>query len=96
VKRDGSHSLALSEAELVHLLRHAGLVDVASVGRNIEVDLETWLELPKTPKPAAQQIRSDLLAELEGGATTGMRPFHCDNRLMFLQRWVIAVASVAA
>jgi SAM-dependent methyltransferase len=92
LKRDVSHSRALSEAELVGLLRSAGLVDVSSVGRDVEVDLEAWLDLAKTPATATQQIRSDLQAELQGGARTGMRPFLRDKNLMFLQRWVITVA----
>ena len=96
LKRDVSHSRALSEAEIVRLLRSAGLVDVSSVGRDVEVDLEAWLDLAKTPATATQQIRSDLQAELQGGARTGMRPFRRDKNLMFLQRWVITVARKAA
>ncbi len=95
-KRDGSHSRALSEAELRHLLRNAGLVAESSFWRDVEVDLEAWLDLAKTAETAAQQIRSDLLAELDGGAKTGMRPFARDANLLFLQRWVIAVARRAA
>ena len=37
-KRDGSHSRALSETELRHLLRKAGLVAESSVWRDVEVD----------------------------------------------------------
>jgi len=91
-KRDDSHSRAMSETELGQLLRNAGLVAESSFWRDVDVDLEAWLALPKTAETAAQQIRSDLLAELDGGAETGMRPFVRDANLLFLQRWVIAVA----
>ena len=95
-KRDDSHARALSEAELGDLLRNAGLVADSSAWRDVEVDLEAWLDLPKTAATAAQQIRTDLLAELDGGARTGMRPLVRDAKLVFLQRWVIAVARTAA
>lgn len=96
LKRDASHTRAFSEAELVRMPRNAGLVDVSSVGRDLEVDLEAWLDLAKTPAAATRQIRRDLLAELQGGARTGLRPFRRDENLMFLQRWVIIVARRAA
>lgn len=94
-KRDPSHSRALAEAELVGLLHDAGLAEVASAGREIEVSVETWLDLAQTPAKEAESVRHDLLAELAGGSVTGMRPFHRDNGLMFLQRWVVAVGRKA-
>lgn len=93
--RDPSHSRALTEAELVGLLRNAGLVEVSSAGREIEVSVETWLNLTETPAKVAESIRSDLHDELAGGSITGMRPFHRDQDLMFLQRWVVAVGRKA-
>ena len=94
-KRDPSHSRALTEAELVGLLEGGRLVEVSSAGREIEVSVEAWLNLTETPVPVADSIKNDLRAELAGGAITGMRPFHRDQGLMFLQRWVVAVGRKA-
>lgn len=91
-KRDPSHARALSRAELTGLVQNAGLAHVSSVERDVEVDIEAWLDLAKTPATAADQIRNDLLAELQGGTRTGLRPFRRSEGLMFMQRWMIAVA----
>ena len=95
-RRDASHSRALSRTEVLSLLQDAGLVAVSSVGREIEVNVDTWLELAKSAPRDAELIRRDLLAELDGGAKTSMYPFRRDGDLMFLQRWLIAVAHKAA
>lgn len=90
--RDPSHARALSSAELMRLLQNAGLAPVSSVERDVEVDVDAWLDLTKTPAAAAEQIRNELVADLQGGPRTGMRPFRRNEGLMFLQRWKIAVA----
>ena len=92
-KRDPSHTRALSEAEMTALLRNAGLVPEAPVDRQIEVSVEGWLGLTKTPPEVAADIRRGLRAELAGdGEPTGMRPFCQGDDLKFRQRWAIFVA----
>jgi SAM-dependent methyltransferase len=95
-RRDPSHARALSQDEMWTLLRDAGLRPMLSVGWEIEVGVEAWLALAQTPSRIGQQLRGDLLAEIQGGETTGMRPFRRGEDLMFLQRWLITVAQKTA
>ncbi len=90
--RDPSHVRALSEQELQRLIVDAGLIPVDTARRDIEVDVEAWLALTKTPTHDADEIRGSLAAEIEGGPRTGMRPFGPNNALAFVQRWVVSVA----
>ena len=90
--RDPSHVRALSEDNLQNLMERAGLQPTAFAKREIEVDVDAWLGLSQTAEADAQRIRCDLLAELDGGEPTGMRPFRRGAELAFLQRWVVSVA----
>jgi ubiquinone/menaquinone biosynthesis C-methylase UbiE len=89
--RDPSHCRALPPAELEGLLVAAGLTSVASTRREVEVELGPWAALTGTPPEILEQIRSELRAELAGGAATGMRPFDRDGTLMFRQTWQISL-----
>jgi hypothetical protein len=90
--RDPSHVRAVSESDLQELMDRAGLQPTAFAKREIEVDVDAWLGLAKTAEADAQRLKRDLLAELEGGAPTGMRPFRRGAELAFLQRWAVSVA----
>ena len=95
-RRDPSHARALSQDEMWTLLQDAGLRPVLSAGRDIEVCVEAWLALAQTPSTIGQQLRRHLRAEIQGGETTGMRPFCRGEDLMFLQRWLLTVAQKTA
>src|SRR5215210_334551 len=89
--RDPSHTHALSTEELRGNLEGCGLTGIRTVARDVEVEAERWLALTSTATARAQAIREDLMQDVLGLASTGMRPFHDDGVLMFTQRWVIAV-----
>lgn len=89
--RDPSHTQALSTEELRGTLESCGLSGIRTASRNVEVETERWLALTSTPTARAQEIREDLMQDILGSASTGMRPFLDDGVLMFTQRWVIAV-----
>ncbi len=89
--RDPSHVRALASAELVGLLHGAALELAHSDSREIEVNVESWLELTKTLPPTAEAIRRELDREIGGSGETGMRPFRRDGDLFFTQTWQIVV-----
>ena len=91
--RDPSHVRAFRLDELVALLRTAGLTPCHAETRDVEVDVERWLNLTQPPQNDAEQIRRALRTELTGGAVTGMRPFEHDGRQKFRQAWAVVVAA---
>jgi ubiquinone/menaquinone biosynthesis C-methylase UbiE len=89
--RDPSHTLALSIEELRGALEGCGLSGIRTASRDIEVEVERWLALTSTATAKAQAIRENLMRDVLGSLSTGMRPFLADGVLMFTQRWVVAV-----
>jgi ubiquinone/menaquinone biosynthesis C-methylase UbiE len=89
--RDPSHTQALTTEELRGILADCGLTGIHTASRDVEVEAERWLALTSTPTARAQAIREELMQDVLGLASTGMRPFLHDGVLMFTQRWVIAV-----
>lgn len=87
--RDPSHTHALSTEELRGTLKGCGLSGIRTASRDVEVETERWLALASTATARAQAIREDLMHEVLGSTSTGMRPFLDDGVLMFTQRWVI-------
>ena len=95
--RDPSHTTALTEDALVAAIGDAGLVvrDVERIDRALELD--AWLERAHTPPAPAGEVRAALLAELDGGAPTGLRPGRDAGAAVTVsQRWVRIVAGPAA
>jgi ubiquinone/menaquinone biosynthesis C-methylase UbiE len=90
--RDPSHVQALSSGELDGLLVNAGLRLMHTASRDVEVNLDPWLDLTNA-EPTTRQTITDLLTrELEGLCVTGLRPFQHAGRLMFMQTWRTIVA----
>jgi ubiquinone/menaquinone biosynthesis C-methylase UbiE len=89
--RDPSHAVALTEEELARLLEDAGATIVHRTAHDQRLDVERWLRQAEPPAEAAEQIRAELEAELDGGRPTGMRPLRDDGRLLLTQRWAILV-----
>ena len=87
--RDPSHTRALTRDELVRMMETAALSVRLEDSRNIEVNLERWLQMSGTDKKVGQYIRALVEEELSGGDATGMRPFYKGGQLMFLQTWAI-------
>lgn len=89
--RDSSHTHALSPMKLQRLVRDAGLNIVHTASKEIDVDINRWLELTDTPSVIRQTIIEELTEDLRGLKTTGMRPFLRHDELMFRQTWLIVV-----
>ena len=87
--RDPSHTRALTVDELRDLLEAVGRpVDYRAL-RQVEVDLELWFDLTRTPVSTRRAISAALRHELDGGPSTGMRPRERGGRLSFLQTWAL-------
>lgn len=89
--RDPSHTRCLTIAELQMALTDAGLTNVETASRNIEVNLNSWMDLTGAEAEIRRIIQEELIGELDGKGTTGMRPFRRDGQLMFTQTWTTAV-----
>jgi len=87
--RDPSHTLALTESGMVAAMEQAGLDVVGVDSRQIPVEFERWVAMTGVGDVAREEIRGELMAEIEGGTLTGMRPFIEDNRLKFWQTWAV-------
>lgn len=90
--RDPSHAWALTAGELRNVLDAAGRPVADWSARDVEVPLDPWLDLTRTPESTRRTIVGALEHELGGGPPTGMRPCVRDGRLSFLQTWVLAQA----
>lgn len=91
--RDPSHVRMLPRGVAAGLLHERGLVVDRVTEREIDRPVQPWLEQAATEESAAARIHQAFVAELGGGAATGMRP-HCgaDNVLRFRQLWEVTVA----
>jgi ubiquinone/menaquinone biosynthesis C-methylase UbiE len=85
--RDPSHVRALGADELTRVLQESGLALVHSARRDVEVDLERWLDLTGAEPAARASIRDTLSADIRGLRTTGMRPYMRGQELKFLHAW---------
>ncbi len=91
--RDPSHAKTLSERELCSLFENAGLKILHSEKTKIEMTLDAWLDLTKTPDDIRTDITKRMLGELDGGAKTGFDPYIKDDMICFKQRWQMVIGS---
>jgi ubiquinone/menaquinone biosynthesis C-methylase UbiE len=89
--RDPSHLRALTADELQRLMCGMGLDLVRLAPRDIEVDLDRWLDLTRTATAARETIREVLMQDVQGLKTTGMRPYIHEQELRFLHAWLMVV-----
>ena len=72
--RDPAFIHAWSASELQDRLVRLGFEVAGAETREARRSLEGWLEQTRTPAGAAEEIRTLVQAELDGGATTGLTP----------------------
>jgi ubiquinone/menaquinone biosynthesis C-methylase UbiE len=89
--RDPSHTRELTADELQQLIREVGLAIVHTAPRDVEGDLDRWLDLTGAVPGARQTIREALTQDLLGLNTTGMRPYMRDQELKFQHAWLVVV-----
>jgi hypothetical protein len=70
----------------------AGTSIVHTTERDQVIPADRWLTQARTPEDVAEQIRTELRAELDGGAPTGMRATIDNDELAFLHEWHLVVA----
>jgi ubiquinone/menaquinone biosynthesis C-methylase UbiE len=91
--RDPSHIRALTFDELRSVVGNEGLDVIHTDAIEVDVNVECWLGLTKTPEAVGMRIVSDLAKDIAGGGPTGMSPFRSVNgELMFRQNWGLVVA----
>lgn len=90
--RDPSHTWAVTAGELRSLMDAAGRPVADWFAREVEVAVDPWLDLTRTPDSTRRTIIQALKRELGGGPPTGMRPRERAGRLSFLQTWALAQA----
>jgi len=90
--RDPSHTRAVTARELRSLMDAAGRPVADWSARDVELALDPWLDLTRTPDSNRRTIVQALERELDGGPPTGMRPRERGGRLSFLQTWALAQA----
>jgi ubiquinone/menaquinone biosynthesis C-methylase UbiE len=90
--RDPSHTQALSLSGLKGIAEEAGLKIVDCHLREVEMELEDWLEpLGLHESIERQQIIEEITQELGGSVETGLRPFVRNSQVMFIHTWGIIV-----
>ena len=90
--RDPSHTWAVTAGELRRLLGAVGCPVGSWAVREVEVELDPWLALTRTPAATRQTIAHAFESELDGGSPTGMRPRARGGRHSFVQTWALAQA----
>jgi hypothetical protein len=89
--RDPSHLRALTVYELQQRMQETGLTIVHTAPRDVEVNLERWLEMTQAAPEARQTIRTALMEDVQGLRTTGMRPYMRGHDVKFLHAWLVIV-----
>ncbi|MCQ4120723.1 class I SAM-dependent methyltransferase [Rhodococcus tibetensis] len=92
--RDPSHVRMLTRGVVPQWLHQHGLVVDRVTEQEIDRPVHPWLEQAGTEKSAAARIHDAFVAELDGGAETGMCPHRGTDgaSLWFRQLWEITVA----
>ena len=89
--RDPSHTLALSPEAFAGLISGAGLAQARCDSREIEIDVDRWINLTKPGEKAIKEIREAIEQDIAGKGPTGLRPFVQDDDFKFWQTWMIVV-----
>ena len=87
--RDPSHTMALTEGQILQAFNKVGGSAIVRDIKTVEVDFETWVKLTKTPHDVFEKIKHSLQLEMDGGEVTGFRPKLVNGSIKFYQRWAI-------
>jgi ubiquinone/menaquinone biosynthesis C-methylase UbiE len=90
--RDPSHARILPTDELTALIEACGLRIRAVDTRLIERPVRPWLAQTGASDEVVRAVESALLAELDGGRLTGLRPDRRGTEVSFTQRFVSVTA----
>ena len=93
--RDPSHVRNLSREEMLALYEQHGLTVQCCEATSIPVDVQSWLELTKTPQQVQEQILKCFAEERNGGQKTGFAPYQDGTTIKFNQRWMLLIGNKA-
>ncbi len=92
ILRDDSHTYALSEKEMLDLFKKHHIAVENHYSMDVEMSLESWMNLTKTSDKNRKIILDAVHTDLEGGEKTGMRPYiGKDGDIKFLHRWMLTI-----
>ena len=92
ILRDDSHTYALSEREMLDLFQKHSVTVLNHYSMDVEMSLESWMNLTGTNDTNRRIILDAVHADLEGGEKTGMRPYiGKDREIKFLHRWMLTI-----
>lgn len=89
--RDHTHTRAFSPEELGTLLEQFGMRVATQKTQDIDLLVDAWLKSAQTAPVQCEQVKSALYAELDGGPSTGMRPFLHNDDLWFRHTWAVII-----
>lgn len=89
--RDHTHTRALPPGELRKSVEDAGVRVVGYHTREIESDLDVWMDGSRTGPAKRRLILEAMNAEMGGSSPTGFQPFLRDGRHMFVHTWGVVV-----
>ena len=89
--RDSTHTRAFALEELGTLLAQLGVRVIKQTTQDVTLALDPWLASAETPPSLCEQVRAALQADLDGGPSTGMRPFLRNGELWFKHIWAVIV-----
>jgi ubiquinone/menaquinone biosynthesis C-methylase UbiE len=88
-RRDPSHTVALTEAQLIGAFEQVGASVEQVMTRDIAVTFDPWVQMTGTDAATTAALRDELERDIAGGPDTGMRPVREQGELRFLQRWCV-------
>jgi hypothetical protein len=91
--RDPSHTVALSKKQIEQILAEAGIAVEKIETRDVEVDFQRWVQMTGINSRTIQLLEEKLMADIDDGVKTGMRPFMQNGNLKFLQTWSVIIGA---
>lgn len=89
--RDPSHVRCLTEKEVISLADKYGFTVLYKSLTVIPMDLNSWMNLTKTPQGIKDKITADMLADINGGKKTGFEPYLKNDKIMFNHKWGLLI-----
>lgn len=86
--RDNSHTMVLSVKEMKDLFS-SNAIDLKFQEKSIiPVSLEEWMNLTKTPEVIKDEIRREMMKDIDEKIQTGFSPYYKNDEIFFNHHWV--------
>ena len=87
ILRSPSHIIAATKSELREMMVKSDFSICFENTREIEVDLQKWMDMTETDIETQGLIIENIQQELSGGEKMGLRPSRMDGRIKLMQTW---------